>query len=57
MGRKEKNSDINPADQLGNGFFFNIVIAGIVSAFYSRDLVKKYIINKAPTHEILKTRG
>ena len=40
-GRKEKNSDINPAEQLGNGFFFNIVIAGIVSAFYSRDLVKK----------------
>ena len=35
----KKNGDINPAEQLGNGFFFNIVIAGIVSAFYSRDLV------------------
>ena len=33
--RKGKNSDINPAEQLGNGFFFNIVIAEIVSAFYS----------------------
>lgn len=39
VGRKEKNSDINPAEQLGNVFFFNIAIAGIVSAFYSRDLV------------------
>ena len=38
-GRKEKNSDINTAEQLGNGFFFNIVIAGIVSA---------------PTHERIK---